>query len=261
MNFEKSDAAVGAFVLGAAAVLLAVAVVLNHSRVTAPTYPLTIELQNIAGIDKGVEVVYRGYQAGAVESVKIAYEPQFRFVVGLAVKREIRLREGTRVAVRSKGFGGAKLLELIPPAGMGGPMVEEGAELPAEVDPDLMTKAGDVMGEVQEAVRDLQGKGLAQDLLGAARQARSSLSRLDGTLERMSRLLERNEDALGRTLGSVEKASSHLPAVVVNLEELTAELKRHPWRMVRKGKEGPPLALTHRHAPAVSSSTVPAPGD
>ncbi len=275
MEFEKKDALIGAFVLAALAVFVFSLAAVNRERVTAQTYPIEIRLPNISGIDKGVEVMYQGYKAGAVDRITITYEPEFRFNVRLAIKNEIRLREGTTVLVRNKGFGGAKFLELSTPEGAGGALLKEGAVLATVRETDVMAKANEVLGEVQKVVVDFRKKGTADDLIHTVKNARAALGSLDKALVAMNGLMDENraalraavkdaqgitaraneilakkDEALQQTLDDLRRTTSHLPAIMVNVEELTADLKRHPWRLVRKGTEGPPLQLDHTHAPA-----------
>lgn len=276
MEFEKKDALIGAFVLAALAVFVFSLVVVNRERVTAETYPIEIRLPNISGIDKGVEVMYQGYKAGAVDRITIAYEPEFRFNVRLAIKNEIRLHQGTAVLVRNKGFGGAKFLELSMPPEPGGELLKEGAVLPTARETDVMVKANEVLGEVQKVVVDFRKNGTADDLIHTVKNARAALASMDkalngmnalmdenraalkaavsdahGITARANELLEKKDEALQRTMDDLKKTTSHLPSIMINVEELTADLKRHPWRLIRKGEPSdasPPL--DHKHEPA-----------
>ena len=94
MNLDKRDFRVGLFVLTMLGVFIATLVYVNKARFAAKTYSLKIRLPGIAGIDRGVEVMYRGYKAGVVDAVEIGYKPDVHFVVTLAIKEEIRLRSG-----------------------------------------------------------------------------------------------------------------------------------------------------------------------
>lgn len=279
MNFEKSDALIGAFVLGAVILALLAAFAINRERFTAETYHMEIHLPNISGIDKGVEVMYQGYKAGAVDKVSISYEPKLEFIARLAIKTEIRLKEGTSVVVRNKGFGGAKFLELSVPA-EDRPLLSEGAVLPTVRDTDLMAKANEVMGELERVVKGFQKEGVSADIALTFKHANLALAKLEATLTTLNGVLEDNraalkatmhnaqgvaartndlltkrEAALQQSLENLNQSLAHLPSIMVNLEELTAELKRHPWRLVRKGEAGPPPAMEHKHAPAVKVST------
>jgi len=263
MDFDKNDVWTGACVLAVLALFVAGLLFLNHKRFTAETYAVEIHLPNIAGVEKGVDVIYKGYKAGAVERVTIAYEPEFKFIVTLAIKSEIELRWGTKVMVRNKGFGGAKFIELSPPPdeNSGQAVIEAGSVLPVEQAPDLMTKANAVLAKVENVVRDFQNAKTGTQVQEAMQKAKSALENLDsllananalvaenrkalkssvdnanGLTAKSNALLTKNEKALSRAIANIDESMVHVPAIMKNVEELTAELKRNPWRLIRKGK-------------------------
>lgn len=278
MEFDRDDAKVGALVLAAAAVFLAAAILINRERITAKSYPLSIELAEIAGIDKGVDVVYRGYKAGQVERVDVTYEPRFRFVVRFSVKRDIRLPPGTKALVRGRGFTGGRYLDLVAPDRASGEAVEPGSVLPVELEPDLMAKANDVLGEARLVVRRFQERGTAEDAIALVSDTRAAVNELRKTLAnanalvananalmdenratlketmrftrsataKTDELLARRGPAADRALKNLDEALLHVPAILVSLEELAADLKKHPWKLVRKGGGDPPK-LDHQH--------------
>ncbi|MFA5140561.1 MAG: MlaD family protein [Elusimicrobiota bacterium] len=263
MEFERRDVWVGAVLMGALAAFAAVLLVVNRERLSSETYRVEIQLPNIAGLDKGTEVIHKGYKVGAVERVSVAYEPDFTFHLLLAIKREIRLRKGTQAIVKSKGLGGSAYLVLESPAD-GSPegLVKDGDTLPAMMDTDLLARANDVMNDVQRFVKDLDKGGAKDDIQQTLRQAKAAMVHLDMTLVQMNALLAEDRKALKSTLeqaqgattqinellrvqnkaiqGSLEnvhEATRHLPAILANVEEFTADVKRRPWRLLRIGKE------------------------
>ncbi len=271
MDFEKSDAWVGAFVVGAVAVFVAAFIAVNRARFVAETYHLEIRLPEISGIDKGVDVVYKGYKAGVVDRVTVVYVPEFRFVVRLAIKSEVQLRRGTICAVRNRGFAGGKSLELVAPDKPEAGMLLEGEVLPTTRDTDLMAKANEVLGEAQKVVRRFQEKGTAEEAIAVVKAARLVVNHLDDTLvsvralveedrvalkatleqtrsltQRGNEMLDRRGPNFERSMKNLDDSLVHLPSILINLEELSADLKKHPWRLVRKGDETPPK-LDHKH--------------
>ena len=259
MNYERKDVWVGAFVLAAAAVCLLAAVSINKERLATKTYHLEIHLPNIAGIDKGVEVIYQGYKAGEVDQVRIAYEPELKFVVRLSIKTELRLKIGASVMVRNKGFGGAKYLELSAPSGAQAGLLQEGAVLPVRRENDLMAKADEVMAELGKVVRDFDKAGTSAGIGRTVEKANAALTSLGALLEenraalkatlehaqgvaaRTDDLMSKKDAVLEQTMDDFNRSMAHLPAIMANLEALSTDLKRHPWRLLRKGEpDGPP---------------------
>ncbi|HNW43299.1 MAG TPA: MlaD family protein [Elusimicrobiales bacterium] len=268
MELDKKDALVGALVVLTAVLLLTVLFYVNHRRFTADTYHVNISLSDISGIEEGIGVIYKGFKAGAVDQVKISYEPAFRFIVRLAIKKEIRLKEGTTVLVRNKGFGGAKSLELSPPPeDAPGGIIKEGALLSVGSETDLMQHANMVLGRVEDVIKNLQKnepgshiretleqvRALALNtnrLLGSANlmidesrtDLKGSLSQTRELAGELNRFMVKNREPLDQIIQRLNTSMSHMPAIMQNTEELTAELKKHPWRLVWKSEPKAPKA-------------------
>lgn len=261
MELEAKDAWTGAFLILTVAVVLGILAVMNKGRLSSSSYRIEIRLNDIAGIEKGGEVIYHGYRAGVVESVAVAYEPDVRFDVRLAIKRELRLRAGTKVMVRSKGLGGTRYLELTTPAAdAAAGFIQEGAVLDAVFEPDIFSSAQGTLGDVQKMVGNVQKGGTAENLQAAAKHMRDAMAKLDMTLAGVNalvgenratlkatleethaltaqtrKLLAKQDEALTKSLENIKEGTSHLPAIMANAEAMTADLKKHPWRLIRKG--------------------------
>jgi ABC-type transporter Mla subunit MlaD len=241
MDFQKNDATIGAFVLGTLVVFGLAAVTINRGRFfskTEETYPLFIKLPQIVGIEKGVDVMYEGYKAGSVDDIRIAYEPKLQFIVRLAIKKEIELHEGANVVVRNRGFAGGKYLEVSSLET--GKKLKSGDTLPTVLDTDIMSKASEAMGEVQMIFKKLQQEGTPADIALAVKRMNSVLAKLDVTLDNLNGMLAENREPFKTTMAHASTASKDLPSIVGDAKDLMADLKRHPWRLLRKGDVPPP---------------------
>ncbi len=258
MDGKRSDAEVGALVIAATVIFVGAVIAVNRARYAADTYPLFINLPHMAGVDAGDEVVYQGYKAGVVDQIKITYEPRLRFNVRMKIKGEIRLRQGAVVTVRNRGIGGATYLELTSPDE--GRPIEDAETLPAILDPDLMFKANEVMGDTRSLLHTLQKEGTAADLSLAVKRLNHVLDTLDRTLadvdavvkedraplkvavEHASGIAAKSDELLAKRQAEIDKSLEslkHLPAIMTELEGFVTEIKRHPWRLVRKGDPPP----------------------
>lgn len=273
MDFNKNDVWTGIFVVATFFMVVGFTVYINYSRLLASTYPVKIDLNDIAGVEKGVEIVYRGYRAGAVSGVEIEYRPEMRFIVELSIRKEVHLFQGTKVLVRGKGFGGTKVLELLPPITKG-PRIEAGAILPVASDKDLLVKANEVLSKVESVVLDFKKADTGAQLKSAIADGRAVLLNMDMVLKNLdgmikenrsdvgqavtaskalaiktSEILAENQEVLKRILVSLDKSLIHLPDIMINVEEVTAEIKKHPWRLLRKGNPKEPAEVDHQHEP------------
>src|SRR5581483_4895 len=196
MDFDKNDVRVGAFILAVVAIFLGAVAAVNRARIMTRTYWLQIALPEIAGIDNGVDVYYRGFRAGQVDRVTVSYKPDFRFEVRFSVNRQIQLPVGSKVVVRGKGFSGGRILDLVPAEAGTGIVVPPDAFLPVELEPDLMAKANDVLGEARAFVRKFQEKGTADDAAALVRESRLAVAEFRRTLANVNALIEEDRAAL-----------------------------------------------------------------
>ena len=260
-SLQKSDATVGAFVAAAAAVFILAAVAINRARFTAETYPIFITLPHIAGIDKGVDVMYQGYKAGSVDKISIAYQPKFHFIVRLQVKKEStqRRHDGRRAqpGVRGRPLPRARSARAARPGDRGG---RDPADDPR---PDLMSKANEVMGEVNrrsggcrrrapppvsQAIKRLNLVLAKLDVTLTSVHAlveenrpplKATMERAHGIASKTDELLAKRQAALDETLDNLNKSLKEVPAIVGDVKELVGDIKRHPWKLLRKGDSAP----------------------
>ncbi|HBL17715.1 MAG TPA: hypothetical protein DD417_13445 [Elusimicrobia bacterium] len=274
MDFDKRDVMAGLLVVAAVAVLLGALFVVNRGRFLGKSFHISARLPDMGGLEKGLDVVYKGYKAGTVERVTLSYEPSFVFIVRMDIDRQIRLYEGTSVMVRSKGLMGSRYLELMPPPGETGVLLAEGAVVPVVTEGDIMAKAGEVLSQVEKIMGRLKTADTAGQLHGVVADARilvqnlsatmvsarilveenraslrKSLDGAQGVTTQLDGLLQKRGPELDRILRNADQSLSHMPAILMNVEELTEDLKRNPWRLLRKGdsKDVPPK-LDHNHA-------------
>lgn len=145
----------------------------------------------------------------------------------------------------------------------------------AEVDTAVKT-ANRMIEGVDRATRQLAPSldSSAQALAGTMKSAESAAHRLDALLEKQEPALEEllkqgnarlaEMKALSSLLAgydseqnqSIRGTLENLNGASKNLEELLADLKRHPWKLIRKGKEDPQPAVSPP-APTPPSSASP----
>jgi len=261
MDFEKNDVVVGAFVLGSILAFALALVAINWGRVSSETYHLGMRLPEISGIDKGVEVIYKGYKAGSVDRVNVVYEPELGFDIRLAIKKEIRLHQGAVAVARARGFAGGKYVEITEPQNASGPLLQDGTVIQSVREADIMAQANEVMDQAHDALLRFHKEKITEGLADTVKNAKASLAELNrvlintnaliqenrasikgsldqtnGITTKTNAILEHQSAAVERILKNLDQATGHLPAIAGNVEELTADLKKHPWRLIRKGE-------------------------
>lgn len=168
---------------------------------------IPIYFNYISGLEKNAPVQYGGHKVGKVS--KISYSKEERKILVVAsIPKEIELKKDSEAFVDVMGFMGEKLIEL----SSGSPEAE--ALLPGEpiqgADPVIMMKlikdSADLMKEFEKMNQLLQS--LAGEVDGVVKENRPALNEITLNLRDSSQ----------------------------NLKEMTEDVKRHPWKLLRKGK-------------------------
>jgi ABC-type transporter Mla subunit MlaD len=116
------------------------------------------------------------------------------------------------------------------------------------------------MGDTRSLLHTLQKEGTAADLSLAVKRLNHVLDTLDRTLadvdavvkedraplkvavEHASGIAAKSDELLAKRQAEIDKSLEslkHLPAIMTELEGFVTEIKRHPWRLVRKGDPPP----------------------
>jgi virulence factor Mce-like protein len=222
----------------------------NSGLPFVPTYRVTAEVQDAAGLVEGNEARIGGKRVGVIERIKAVERRGGPPVAALTLKLDLAakpLREDTRVTVRPRSTLGLKYLEVQP--GERGRDVPEGGRLPLAqsqpvVDLDEVINTFDVatrraiQGGLREFGPGVTGRGV--DVNAALAEAPPLLARLDRVMANLSdrrtrlatfvRGLERTASALapvapqlGRMIGSASTTFGALAGVRGQLADAIGE--------------------------------------
>jgi phospholipid/cholesterol/gamma-HCH transport system substrate-binding protein len=324
----RRDFYTGLFLLLAGGLLLAGYLYSSLFRFTRNTEIYYADAVDVGGLQEGSDVEMGGYRLGGIQRIQLRHDPRLKFVLELALRRDVPILKGTRAVATSRSLTGGRFLDLRPPSG-GRELLEPRSHLPVESEPvlqDILNKADsafanltqitgelsrlvategntqglrDTFARMNRALADVDtaihsANRLVQRLDAATRQLAPSLSSsaeaLAGTLHnaesaarRLDSLLEKQRPALeeflkqgNARLAELKSLSSvlagydpeknqriratleHLNVASKNLEELLADVKRHPWKLIRIGKENP-LPAAPASAPAPGPAATPGP--
>lgn len=168
-------------------------------------YKLNVMFDYVSGLEDKAPVKLAGVNVGEVEKVAHIYkDDQTRVMATLALKGDAKVRQDSKLLIRTTGLIGEKYIEITG-GSKGSPVVAKGATLEG-VDPFEMDE---LIAKLDSAVQDLQ------KLMGHA----------DG-------VLVDNKDDIRSTIMNLKDSSQ-------NLKEFSDEVKRNPWKLLIKGKEVP----------------------
>jgi virulence factor Mce-like protein len=259
--------------VGAVTVLVAVIAVFLSYNANAglpfvPTYAVTVQVEDAAGLVKGNEARIGGKRVGVVKEITATPRRGGPPVAELSLKLDLAakpIRDDTQVTVRPRSTLGLKYLELVP--GKRGRDVPEGGRLAlaqsqpvVDLDEVVNTFDSSTRQAIQRGVGELgpglTGRGI--DFNAALTEAPTLFDRLDrvmGTLadprtrlQTLVRGLERTASAvapvspqLGRMIASAETTFGALARVKGSLGESISELPSTEAQATRTLRVARPL--------------------
>lgn len=245
--------------------------VFSIGKFTGPTRKVTVDFGYVDGLAPDAPVQFAGYRVGKVESVEVLPGPPVRLQAKLSVPKDLPISRTTEVIITSMGMMGEKVVEILP-AGSGDPLPD--GEVLRGTDPILLSR---IFGQVRSLFDESTSGNIRQVAQNFVRLT-EDLSIFTTTLRRIS---TQNGDDIGRILTNVSEGTEHLPSLLKrmdaatadiavltknlsamssesrpeiqqmiknlnatseNLKGLTADVRRHPWKLIRKGageKENP----------------------
>lgn len=171
-------------------------------------YKLNVMFDYVSGLEDKAPVKLAGVNVGEVEKVAHIYkDDQTRVMATLALKGDAKVRQDSKLLIRTTGLIGEKYIEITG-GSKGSPVVAKGATLEG-VDPFEMDE---LIAKLDSAVQDLQ------KLMGHA-----------------DSVLVDNKDDIRSTIMNLKDSSQ-------NLKEFSDEVKRNPWKLLMKGKDVPAVS-------------------
>ncbi len=200
------------FLFTAAALLLLALLLLSGKSQLGSARQVTARFNYIGGLEKNAPVHFAGHKAGKVTNIEFTPEAESLITVTLALPKDIPIHEDSEVYVDALGFMGEKYVEITSGSRQS-PLLASGQAL----------KGTDPM-PVMELVK--KGTTLIQEF----EKTNESMKKM---LADVSALLEANK-------GNTNEIFANLNTSSANLAEMTRDLKYHPWKIMRKGKEKSP---------------------
>ncbi|MBI4974471.1 MAG: MCE family protein [Candidatus Omnitrophica bacterium] len=192
-----------------AAIVVAVIFWVKTTDFSARPYKLKTYFNYAEGVKVDSIVKLSGIEVGRVEKIKFNYEPETRVELILTLNKKAKLREDSIAFISTSGLIGDAYIGITA-GSPDKPFVKEGATLISE-DPvemrKLMKKAEGIAENLDKTLVEV--KGLAQNLTGVVKDNRQR----------------------------VDNIAVNLEQTAVNFKEFSEDIKKHPWKLLMKGKE------------------------
>ena len=171
-------------------------------------YYVYVAFNDVSGLVTKAPVLLNGLEIGKVDDIMVSYEGEDTSVKAkLWIDQKAKIRTNSVATIKTLGLMGEKYVHIASSK-------EKGFVLPEAV---LLGKASLDLDAVLE-----QAQGISKDIS-----------------REVERLLVNLNTTISDNKGSISNVMKNLEATSVNFEEFSDDLKRHPWKLLIKGKEKP----------------------
>ncbi len=162
-------------------------------------YNIYVAFDQVSGLDVKAPVMLNGYEVGEIEEVKVVSgEDRTKIVLKLIIEEGIKIRSNPKVSIKTLGMMGEKYIQISSYQGKG--FIPAGSTLEGRpyIDMDaLLDNVNNLTEEVKKLTKNL------------------------------NYTVEDKQDEISRMVDNLEATSK-------NLEEFSADIKSHPWKLLFK---------------------------
>jgi len=161
----------------------------------------------LSGLSDSAPVYYAGREVGKVDSIQITPGAVRPVLVTIKVSKDAYVRKDSVAYIDTLGMMGEKFIEI---------------SVGSKDSPALET------GKVIEGVDPIPMHVLIRKMNLLADEVATMTESLNPLLKTTNALVGGNKEEISKSIGNLHE-------VTANLRDMTADLKLHPWRLVRKG--------------------------
>ncbi len=166
-----------------------------------------VQFGYLSGLSDSAPVYYAGREVGKVDGIQILPGEARPVLVTIKISRDAYVRKDSVAYIDTLGMMGEKFIEISVGSKDSPPM--ETGQVIEGVDPIAMHVLIRKMNLLADEVTQMT--------------------------DSLNPLLKTVNDVVGGNKEEISKSLSNLHEVSANLRDMTADLKLHPWRLIRKG--------------------------
>lgn len=186
--------------------------------------PYHVHFDNIAGLGKGTQVTYEGYQVGYIDRlVPQQTESGTRYRVELLIRHDWRIPADSEARIHATGLLGDTVIEI--EEGGSRDYLEPGAAIAGAPAQDMFAVLNQVAGEVGGLTRDSLRPlldNLNRQVSGIGGELQGRLPGILGGLESMTRRLDNSAARLESILDS--DTETRVDSILLNVDDMSREL-------------------------------------
>lgn len=173
---------------------------------------------HLDGLVEQAPVLVRGYKVGQVDAITYDFTRDSAFLVTISIHRDIRLVDGTQMVLAPNGLLGGMAIELqIPVTSAAGKVYADEDFLPTSVVPGLMEKMEtELLGKVSKTVGDIDSLVLVVNEQLADNHVKAILANVDDLSANLKRIVRKD----------VPGIVNHMDSVLEHVEVFTANLQQ-----------------------------------
>ena len=235
---------VGIFVFIGMIILVVFVLMIGDFRLINPGYKFKISFGFANGVTVSAPVRLSGVEVGEVKGINIGYNKETKkplVLIDVWVKKDAKIPDDSRVWVNMLGLLGEKYIEIIPGENYNYLLNEDSlivGEDPISIQ-ELTDLSREIALQIGEMVEDVS---LTLDKLNT-----TTFDKLNTTLDSFNTTtlnkLNTTLDSLNLILANVKKGDGTIgklffdDSLYNNIEEMFADLKKNPWKLLHKPKE------------------------
>ena len=207
MRFFTDEVKVGLGVAIAIVILIFSAFIVEEGEVRGfrtKEYTVKIVFNFVGGLKETAPVRLAGVKVGKVEKIRFIQKPFTKVEATISLKDSVQLHQNAQFSITTVGLLGEKYIEITP-GFADKPIIKPGSTLIGKDAVDI----SNVFSSAGGAMQDLGG------IISSVREG---------------------EGTVGKLVAD-EELYDNLNAMIKNLRELSEDVKEHPWKLFRKGKE------------------------
>lgn len=174
-------------------------------------YDIHITYKYISGLQLNAPVHVAGFKVGKVTNIQFMGNDEPGVLITASVDRNVVLKKDAEAYLNVAGFMGEMFVELFA-----------GSKDSPKLGADDRIKGTDPI-----------------PLMELVKRGSQLLERFEKIADSIDRMAQDMKDLLGNNKGDLDLTIKNLNETSGNLKEMTYDLKRHPWKLLRKGKEEP----------------------
>jgi len=225
MNINN-ETKIGILVAAVAVILAVITWKAGNFKVAVGGYEVKVQFQNIEGVETNAPVRLNGLEVGRVKDIDIIYGDVPKVEMILWINGDMKIPKNAKVYVKNMGFMGEKFI------GIYAENIQEGYLNKGEV------VIGEEPASFENMVADLKSisENINERLTVNSQNIDEIFANMRVTMKNMAGITENINERLTVNKHLVDDTMVRVNNLSKNFEEMSADLKINPWKLMYKPK-------------------------